>query len=96
MLTAMTEEPDYQILIWGVNYQPWSEMENATDDFVRVLEKLRTSPNKKWSIFSGDTQMSCTPFVILLQAQYKTKARPLLLMVSCMNNKIAPRDIVAR
>ena len=46
-LTALIEESDYLILNWGVHYQPWAEMESATDDFVRVLEKLWVPPNKK-------------------------------------------------
>lgn len=47
ILTEMAQLSDYLVLNWGVHYQPWSQMENATQDFVRVLEEHWQAPQKK-------------------------------------------------
>lgn len=38
-LIDIARESDYLILNWGVHYLPWREMEEATDDFISILEQ---------------------------------------------------------
>jgi GDSL/SGNH-like Acyl-Esterase family found in Pmr5 and Cas1p len=47
ILGEMAQLSDYLILNWGVHYQPWSQMENSTQDFIGVLEENWQPPNKK-------------------------------------------------
>lgn len=46
-LIDIAQRSDYLLINWGVHYQPWAEMENATKDFINVLEEHWQPPQKK-------------------------------------------------
>lgn len=47
VLAEMAQLSDYLIVNFGVHYQPWNEMEKATQDLTRVLEEHWQPPQKK-------------------------------------------------
>lgn len=47
VLIDLAQSSDYLLLNWGVHYQPWLDMENATKDFVSILEEHWQPPQKK-------------------------------------------------
>lgn len=46
-LSGLARSSDYLIMNWGVHYQPWPQMVNATQNFIEVLEHDWKLPQKK-------------------------------------------------